>query len=110
MTIYNHEAVLNIHSNVRKVSDKSGSTKAYDANGDEVTIDGTAVAAEETSVIAAIKLSQLRFERNRKLAETDYLALSDNTMSAAMTTYRQSLRDITDNYSSLDTVVWPTKP
>ena len=56
------------------------------------------------------ELSNLRKKRNELLAETDYLALSDNTLSDEMTTYRQALRDITDTYSSLNTVVWPTKP
>lgn len=55
-------------------------------------------------------MAALRTERDRLLAETDYLALSDQTMSAAMTTYRQALRDITDNATSLDDVMWPTKP
>ena len=55
-------------------------------------------------------IKALRTERDRLLAETDYLALSDNTMTDAMTNYRQALRDITDTYSDLDTVVWPTKP
>lgn len=55
-------------------------------------------------------LAALRAERDQRLAETDYLALSDNTMTDAMTTYRQALRDITDSYTSLDDVVWPTKP
>ncbi|MBM93585.1 MAG: hypothetical protein CMF51_02390 [Legionellales bacterium] len=55
-------------------------------------------------------MEDLRIERNRLLAETDYLALSDNTLSAAMTTYRQALRDITDNATSLDDVTWPEKP
>jgi hypothetical protein len=55
-------------------------------------------------------LAALRAERNQRLAKTDYLALSDNTMSAEMTTYRQALRDITDNATSLDDVTWPTKP
>jgi len=55
-------------------------------------------------------LAVLRAERDRRLAETDWYANSDVTMSAAMTTYRQALRDITDTYSDLDTVVWPTKP
>jgi len=55
-------------------------------------------------------MAKLRKERDRLLAETDYLALSDQTMSAAMTTYRQALRDITDNATSLDDVTWPTKP
>jgi len=55
-------------------------------------------------------LAALRAERDQRLAETDYLALSDNTLSAEMTTYRQALRDITNSYTSLDDVVWPTKP
>ena len=55
-------------------------------------------------------MEALREERNRLLAETDHFGFSDVTMTDAMTTYRQALRDITDSYSSLDDVVWPTKP
>lgn len=55
-------------------------------------------------------LAMLRAERDQLLAETDYLALSDNTMTDAMASYRQALRDITDSYTSLDDVVWPIKP
>jgi|TARA_R110002124_G_scaffold187194_1_gene354589 hypothetical protein len=46
-------------------------------------------------------LFNLREKRNNLLAKTDYLALSDLTMSSAMTTYRQALRDAT---TGLDTV------
>ena len=67
-------------------------------------------ADELTAYIAASELEAVRQHRNKLLAETDWMANSDVTMTAAMTTYRQALRDITDNYSSLDTVVWPTKP
>jgi hypothetical protein len=52
----------------------------------------------------------LRAERDRRIAETDFYALSDVTMSAEMETYRQALRDITESATSLDDVVWPTKP
>ena len=55
-------------------------------------------------------LKDLRRERNARLFETDWMAGQDRTMTQAETDYRQSLRDITDNYSTLDTVVWPTKP
>lgn len=58
----------------------------------------------------AENLAVLREVRNEKLAETDWWGASDNTMTAAQTTYRQALRDITNTYSDLDTVVWPTKP
>ena len=60
--------------------------------------------------LATESLQMLRQERNAKLLETDYLALSDNTLSTEMSTYRQALRDITDTYSNLDDVVWPEKP
>ena len=52
----------------------------------------------------------VRLDRNKLLAGTDYLALSDNTMSAAMTTYRQALRDITEQAGFPTSVTWPTKP
>jgi len=55
----------------------------------------------------------VRQKRNALLAETDYLALSDNTLTTEMTTYRQSLRDITNNVDDLDdinNITWPTKP
>ena len=52
----------------------------------------------------------LREERNRRIADTDWGASSDLTMSAERTAYRQALRDITKTYSSLDDVVWPDKP
>jgi hypothetical protein len=58
----------------------------------------------------ARQLVELRAERDKKLAETDFHALSDVTMSDEMAAYRQELRDITDTYSSLDDVVWPEKP
>ena len=58
-------------------------------------------------------LSTLRSKRNALLAATDYLALSDNTLSAPMSTYRQNLRDLTEGLSTVgqvNAVVWPTKP
>ena len=58
-------------------------------------------------------MADLRTERNSKLAETDYLALSDQTLSADMNTYRQNLRDITNGLTTVEevnAVVFPTKP
>ena len=56
---------------------------------------------------------RLRRKRNNLLAQTDYLALSDQTMSAEMTAYRQALRDITNGLTTVadvEAVVFPTKP
>tara|TARA_Y100001972_G_scaffold72380_1_gene87870 strand:- start:541 stop:828 length:288 start_codon:yes stop_codon:yes gene_type:complete len=55
----------------------------------------------------------LRQERNRRLAETDFYALSDVTMSSDMQTYRQNLRDLPsgkDTVEKCENVTWPTKP
>ena len=68
------------------------------------------VAAKRDALIAAQPLKELRAERDRKLAETDWWAVADRTMTAEQTAYRQALRDITNTYASLDEVVWPVKP
>ena len=64
--------------------------------------------AEYDADIAASK----RAERNYKLANTDFYALSDVTMSSEMTPYRQALRDITShsNWPHLEDDDWPTAP
>jgi hypothetical protein len=69
-----------------------------------------AVVAKRDELIAAQPLKELRAERDRLIAATDWWAGSDRTMTAEQTTYRQVLRDITDNATSLDDVVWPSKP
>tara|TARA_R100001460_G_scaffold36370_1_gene69771 strand:- start:55 stop:447 length:393 start_codon:yes stop_codon:yes gene_type:complete len=58
-------------------------------------------------------LDNLREERTMKLADTDFYANSDVTMSDAMKTYRQQLRDITNGLTTkeeIEAVVFPTKP
>jgi len=58
-------------------------------------------------------LVELRTRRNRLLAETDYLALSDVTLSDNMKTYRQALRDLPsgkDTVEKCENATWPTKP
>ena len=58
-------------------------------------------------------LESLRTKRNALLTETDYLALSDNTMTEEVKTYRQKLRDITEGLTTLakvKKVKLPTKP
>jgi len=70
----------------------------------------TTVSAKKAELDAAEPMKLLRAERNRRIAETDWWASSDLTMSAERTAYRQTLRDITKSYNSLDDVVWPTKP
>ena len=50
----------------------------------------------------------IRKRRNRELSETDWMALSDVSISDAWKSYRQSLRDITTQ--DINNITWPTKP
>ena len=91
-------------------------TRYHSINGERVAFTAEEEAARDAeeaawaSGQAARDLEDLREKRNQLLVETDYFGFSDVTMTDAMSTYRQALRDITDTYSSLDDVVWPTKP
>ena len=58
-------------------------------------------------------MANLRSDRDRSLAQTDWYALQDVTMSDAMRDYRQDLRDITNGLTTVEeveAVTWPTKP
>ena len=61
-------------------------------------------------VLPGILLDNLRRERNRLLTETDYLALSDQTLTAEMAAYRQALRDLPANTTDPANPAWPIKP
>tara|TARA_R100001460_G_scaffold18281_2_gene38751 strand:+ start:2264 stop:2725 length:462 start_codon:yes stop_codon:yes gene_type:complete len=69
--------------------------------------------SEEITQYNEIISNQNRVIRNQKLAETDFYALSDVTMSSEMTVYRQALRDLpatASNWPHLQDSDWPTKP
>ena len=78
---------------------EGGDTKAEQEAAYQATLDANTAAGH-------------RATRDAKLAETDFYALSDVTMSSAMTTYRQALRDLPthDNWPNLEDADWPTKP
>ena len=91
----------------------------HNINGNRVQF----TAAEETARDAeeqawadgalARAQADLRAKRNRLLAETDFYALSDVTMSDDMKTYRQDLRDLPegkDTVAKCQNAVFPTKP
>ena len=67
---------------------------------------------KKTELVNAKPMSDLSAERARRLAETDWMANSEVTMSDAWKTYRQNLRDVPaqDGVTGLDDLTWPTKP
>ena len=83
----------------------------------DTTEDGvtTTKAEHETAYQATLDTATATANRTKRdglLADTDYFALTDVTMDAAMTTYRQDLRDITSHadWPNLADDDWPTKP
>jgi hypothetical protein len=71
------------------------------------------IQAQFTAVEFDMAMEDLRAKRNNLLKETDHYALSDQTLSDDMRTYRQSLRDITNGLTTkaeVEAVVFPTKP
>jgi hypothetical protein len=95
----------------RKVTGADANGSAIEsANPADWGTSWTAVKAKFDELEAGEPLKLLREERDRRIAQTDWWASSDLTMTSEQTAYRQALRDITESYQSLDTVVWPTKP
>jgi len=83
----------------------------------DTTEDGvtTTKAQHETAYQATLDARVAEGNRSKRdtlLAETDWTGMSDVTMTSAMTTYRQALRDLPDhsNWPNLDNADWPTKP
>jgi len=91
----------------------------HNINGNRVQFTAEEEAARDAEEQAwadaapARALANLRAKRNKLLAETDYYALSDVTMSDDMKTYRQELRDFPagkDTVEKCENATWPTKP
>ena len=80
----------------------------YHVDGTQTVRDAT---AEEVAYIKSLSddklsrlLDDLRTQRNSLLAKTDWTANSDVTMSDAMKTYRQQLRDATEGLDTVEKV------
>lgn len=92
--------------------DMFADTTETDDDGVETTTTKAEHEAAYQATLDAKTATANRKTRDELIAETDYLALSDNTLTAEMTTYRQALRDITShaNWPNLVDADWPTKP
>jgi len=103
----NHNAIRNVYPNAAVIDDSDG---VFDSDGNQITINQTLVDSAVAELLVESQWSELRQERNRLIAETDYLALSDATLTDEMSTYRQALRDLPANTTDPANPVWPTKP
>ena len=92
--------------------DMFADTTETDDEGVETTTTKAEHEAAYQATLDAKAAEAVRAKRATLLAETDYLALTDNTLDDITTAYRQALRDITDhaNFPNLEDADWPTKP
>ena len=108
------------HEMFRKVTgaDESGSA-IESADTSKWGVTWKQVSDKMTAIDAAAPMKELRLQRNAKLVETDFHALSDVTMADNMKTYRQALRDLPASNDGknatlkdgvLENVKWPQKP
>ena len=106
------QAILKINPNA-KVSVNEDDINQITWHEGTTPISNADIEAQFTAVEFDTAMEDLRAKRNNLLKDTDHLALSDNTLSSNMTTYRQALRNITNGVTTVEqanNVTWPTKP
>lgn len=94
-----------------QIVERNGVEQDSDGNWKQAWAVRNMTDAERTSKNSDLSIEN-RVTRDAKLAETDFYALSDVTMSSEMQTYRQALRDITShsNWPNLSDDDWPVAP
>lgn len=104
------------NASFRKITatDSDSGKHTYSTNPSDFGVTWTQLKAKYDEMVSAEPLKEVREVRDRLLTESDWTRMDDNGLSdsakASWATYRQELRDITDNATSLDDVTWPTKP
>ena len=99
--------VYNITWSDSKVSAVTG----QDIDGNDIVIQThfSGNDSDKNARLLADKWTAVRRERDRRLSQTDYLALSDGTLTADMTAYREALRDVPEDNADVDNITWPSK-
>jgi len=97
--------------NITWSDSKVNAVTGQDMDGEDITIQ-THFSGDDTAKDARLladKWVNVRRDRDNRLSQTDYLALSDSTLADNMTAYRQALRDVPAQ-TDVDNITWPTKP
>lgn len=105
--LWDIEIVKQVYPQANSICSQQG---AFDADGNSIELDATLL----DPLVAAWELQKswryLREERNLRLAETDWMATSDRTITTEETAYRQALRNLPANTTDPANPPWPTKP
>jgi len=83
---------------------------AYLEGGKAYNVKVEATTAEEQSALADEEWKVVRKKRNELLAETDWRAFSDLTLSDDWKNYRNDLRQIPQTQTDPYNITWPTQP
>jgi propanediol dehydratase large subunit len=105
-------SILKINPNAQ-VSINSDDINSITWHNGTTPIPKADIEAQLPIVELDMAMENLRAKRNKLLADTDYLALSDQTLSPEMSAYRQALRDITEGLTTVEqikSVMFPVKP
>ena len=106
------KAILQINPNA-EFTYKNDDINTIEWHNGTTPISKADIEAQFPAVEFDMAMEDLRAKRNNLLKDTDHYALSDQTLSDDMRTYRQSLRDITNGLTTVEdvnSVTWPTKP
>jgi|ETNvirenome_2_60_1030617.scaffolds.fasta_scaffold19824_4 hypothetical protein len=106
------KAILKINPNA-EVSVSGNDIDTIEWHNGTTPISKSDIEAQFPAVELDNAMADLRAKRNQLLIDTDFHGMSDRTMSAEMTTYRQELRDLTNGVTTVEqanAVVFPTKP
>lgn len=111
MIYCNHEAIRRAYPNAVTIDDGTG---AFDREGNKIELDQDLIDASAIEIATEFAAAELRRERNRLLAETDWVSLKyydlGQPVPTEWTEYRQALRDLPANTEDPANPVWPTKP
>ena len=109
-----HQAIYEVYPDCTGIVDGVG---VYGVDDKLIEVDETLVQSKIKELKALEPMRLLRIERNRRLAETDWMASSDVVMTDKWKTYRQALRDLPataepklDDVGNLTNVTWPEVP
>jgi len=106
------KAILKINPNA-EVSVSGNDINTIEWHNGITPIPKADIEAQIPIVEFEMALDELRAKRNKLLADTDFHALSDQTLSPEMSAYRQALRDITEGLTTVEqikAVMFPVKP
>jgi hypothetical protein len=104
---YDVDAIFKAYPNCVHANSETG---AWDIDENPIELDEALLASVQKEVETERYWAGLRVRRNRRLAETDWAALSDVSMTDDIRAYRQALRDLPANTVDPANPVWPTKP